>query len=51
MAGLALMALGFVFKEDFGMLPLIFTGILTAHSIFYTRNCFHCLALEAPVSR
>ena len=24
---------------------------LDAHSIFHARNCFHGLALEAPVSR
>ena len=42
--GLALIVLGFIFKETFEILPLTFTGILM-------RNCFHCLALEAPVSR
>ena len=50
-AGLALIALGFIFKEIFEMLPLIFHKYLDAHSIFHARNCFHGLALEAPVSR
>jgi hypothetical protein len=50
-AGLAFMALGFTFRQNFIMLALIFIGIFDALAIFLSRNCFHCLALEAPVSR
>jgi len=39
-AGLALIALGFIFKENFEMLPLIFIGILMLIPFFMYETVF-----------
>jgi hypothetical protein len=39
-AGLALIAFGFIFKEDFKMLPLIFIGILMLFLFFIHETVF-----------
>ena len=50
-AGLALIALGFIFKENFEMLPLIFIGILMFIPFFMYETVFTVWHWKRPVSR